>query len=205
MQTPGHVVLPSRYCGILFRSRLEARWAVFLDYLQIPFHYEIEGFRLRSGNYLPDFFLPNLQCFVEIKPSRPSNQETNLALDLARASNKIVYIFWGPIECPSSSRNKGINSAWAFSPSGEITTNHYWSECPKCGAISIQQNGYIKQSACQCPPPLSHYTAERRRILDAYNAAAAYRFDGQRSQINLYPVRVLDCIISLFRSSIGYR
>lgn len=205
MQTAGHVVLPSRYGGILFRSRLEARWAVFLDSLHIPFHYELEGFRLSSGSYLPDFFLPNQQCFIEIKPCRPSDREAALASELAKSTGKPVYIFWGPLDCPSSSRSKGINSAWLFSPIGTISTNHYWSECPNCGAVSIQQNGYIKQSMCSCPPPLSHYTAERRRLLEAYQAAAAYRFDGQRNTITVYPVRVLDCIIDLFRATIRGR
>lgn len=33
----------TRYKGYLFRSRLEARWAVFLDSLGITWEYEKEG------------------------------------------------------------------------------------------------------------------------------------------------------------------
>lgn len=46
------------YNGYLFRSRAEARWAVFFDTLEIPYQYEVEGFDLgRLGPYLPDFFM----------------------------------------------------------------------------------------------------------------------------------------------------
>lgn len=56
------------YNGYRFRSRLEARWAVFFDAADIKYEYEPEGFKLPSGGYLPDFYLPELQVYVEIKP-----------------------------------------------------------------------------------------------------------------------------------------
>ena len=44
------------YDGYKFRSRLEARWAVFFKSLEIKYEYEPEGFMLPSGaKYLPDF------------------------------------------------------------------------------------------------------------------------------------------------------
>lgn len=44
------------YKGYHFRSRLEARWAVFFDALDLDWQYEIEGFQLNDGTmYLPDF------------------------------------------------------------------------------------------------------------------------------------------------------
>jgi hypothetical protein len=58
------------YKGYRFRSRLEARWAVFFDALGIEWEYEKEGYDLgEAGWYLPDFWLPNEQVFVEVKPS----------------------------------------------------------------------------------------------------------------------------------------
>lgn len=47
--------IQTRYAGYLFRSRLEARWAVFFDALGLKWEYEPEGFELPSGRYLPDF------------------------------------------------------------------------------------------------------------------------------------------------------
>lgn len=44
------------YNGYRFRSRLEARWAVFFDALGVDYEYEPEGFDLGDGTrYLPDF------------------------------------------------------------------------------------------------------------------------------------------------------
>ncbi len=62
--------IETRYKGYRFRSRLEARWAVFFDQAGIRYDYEPEGFALPSGAaYLPDFYLPGLGVYVEIKPS----------------------------------------------------------------------------------------------------------------------------------------
>lgn len=57
------------YNGYRFRSRLEARWAVFFDKANIKYEYETEGFQFDDGTaYLPDFYLPWFRCYVEIKP-----------------------------------------------------------------------------------------------------------------------------------------
>lgn len=56
------------YNGFKFRSRLEARWAVFFSELGLKFEYEPEGFELENGDkYLPDFFLPESETYVEVK------------------------------------------------------------------------------------------------------------------------------------------
>lgn len=61
------------YKGYKFRSRLEARWAVFFDEINVPWEYELEGFELKDGTfYLPDFLLrdsggiPDL--WLEVRP-----------------------------------------------------------------------------------------------------------------------------------------
>lgn len=56
------------YNGYRFRSRLEARWAVFFDAINMEYRYEHEGFDLDGTYYLPDFYLPRIDCYVEIKP-----------------------------------------------------------------------------------------------------------------------------------------
>ena len=58
------------YKGHKFRSRLEARWALFFDELDIKWMYEPEGYELNDGvYYLPDFYLPffdgGLYCEVK--------------------------------------------------------------------------------------------------------------------------------------------
>lgn len=62
--------LQTFYNGYRFRSRLEARWAVFFDSLKVNYEYESEGYSLPSGAaYLPDFNLPEIGVFVEVKPT----------------------------------------------------------------------------------------------------------------------------------------
>ena len=50
--------IETEYKGYRFRSRLEARWAVFFDACHVRWEYEPEGFVLPNGQYyLPDFLL----------------------------------------------------------------------------------------------------------------------------------------------------
>lgn len=62
------------YKGIRFRSRLEAKWAVFFDACGVEWEYEPEGYDLGDGiSYLPDFKLHGVvgrgagDLFVEVK------------------------------------------------------------------------------------------------------------------------------------------
>lgn len=65
--------IETEYNGYKFRSRLEARWAVFFDAAGIKYEYEPEGFELEDGTkYLPDFYLPEYDWYVEVKPPRDS-------------------------------------------------------------------------------------------------------------------------------------
>lgn len=69
MESPQLIkAIETRYNGYRFRSRLEARWAVFFDTAGIPYEYEREGYDLGGVRYLPDFWLPVHQLYVEIKP-----------------------------------------------------------------------------------------------------------------------------------------
>lgn len=65
--------IETEYNGMLFRSRTEARWAVFFDACEIKYEYEPEGFYNSrfEEHYLPDFYLPDYDIYVEVKPIRP--------------------------------------------------------------------------------------------------------------------------------------
>jgi hypothetical protein len=73
--------IETRYAGCRFRSRLEARWAVFFDELGIEWEYEPEGFEIDyvegepPFRYLPDFLLPKTQTWVEVKGSESQLQQ----------------------------------------------------------------------------------------------------------------------------------
>jgi hypothetical protein len=57
------------YKGITFRSKLEVVWAMFFDNLGWDWQYEPTFFKLPSGNYLPDFYFPDIHVYAEAKPN----------------------------------------------------------------------------------------------------------------------------------------
>lgn len=67
--------IETRYKGYRFRSRLEARWAVAFASLGIKWNYEPEGFDVCGRLYLPDFFLPDLDLYVEVKANAEAAAE----------------------------------------------------------------------------------------------------------------------------------
>ena len=63
------------YNGYVFRSRLEAKWSFVFSSLGLNYKYEPELFETPIGKYLPDFYMPDLNIFVEIKPFAANNIE----------------------------------------------------------------------------------------------------------------------------------
>jgi hypothetical protein len=70
--------------GITYRSRLEARWALFFEQVFpiYKIHYEPEGYILQDGTwYLPDFEIIGeikgeiFRLFIEIKPINGADEE----------------------------------------------------------------------------------------------------------------------------------
>lgn len=94
--------IPTKYNGVQFRSRLEARWALVFDRSDLDWHYEPEGYQLPSGWYVPDFFVSSTDpgfeysCYCEIKPCFPSEEEIRKAAELAWHLETAVYIYYGP-------------------------------------------------------------------------------------------------------------
>ena len=81
------------YKGYYFRSRLEARWAVFFDVLGWKWEYEKEGYELSSGErYLPDFYFPDKDIFAEIKPK---NEAFEKSKTFSREIKKSIFLLFG--------------------------------------------------------------------------------------------------------------
>lgn len=102
--------IETSYKGYKFRSRLEARWAIFFDELGIKWEYELEGFELPSGKrYLPDFWLSEMNIFVEIKAS-PEFISVKEFMKLVEFGSlkKLMVIFGVPAESIFGEHNKMI-------------------------------------------------------------------------------------------------
>src|SRR5262245_37899249 len=95
--------IETSYKGYRFRSRLEARWAVFFDALELKWEYEKEGYDLGGVYYLPDFWLPEKKSWVEIKADvlAMSEEEVSKAIRFDEAIHRDAteytsyYIFSG--------------------------------------------------------------------------------------------------------------
>jgi hypothetical protein len=132
--------IETRYKGYRFRSRLEARWAVFFDALSVTWEYEKEGYDLGdSGWYLPDFWLPGLNMWVEVKPNAEAwtREATDKAAELCRRTELHVLAVAGrPDEnmaeliTPDSTRTYGVRSALVE-----------WSECEVCKRVTLRPAG----------------------------------------------------------------
>jgi hypothetical protein len=124
--------IETQYKGYRFRSRLEARWAVFFDALDIKWEYEKEGYALKPYKfsesawmnnyreqmkgadndllstvkeltrkfkeissqtifYLPDFWLPEIQSFAEVKPDDWKNMSLIELEKAMRLVNETKY------------------------------------------------------------------------------------------------------------------
>jgi hypothetical protein len=83
--------IETRYAGYRFRSRLEARWAVFFDAMGLKWEYEPEGFELPGGvRYLPDFRIAG--DWFEVKPERDSADKARL---FAESTGQTIYVLDG--------------------------------------------------------------------------------------------------------------
>ena len=85
-QGPTFEAKPTTYAGIELRSHLEADWARTLDGLAIQWEYEPETITLPSGTtYIPDYWLPELGTWIEVKGTGVPRIEKAIELGEARA------------------------------------------------------------------------------------------------------------------------
>lgn len=85
--------IPTWYKNTLFRSRLEARWAVFFETLGIRWEFELQGYDMDGTWYLPDFYLPEFNggTYVEVKPTRFTWDEDQKSIVLCEGSGHSVF------------------------------------------------------------------------------------------------------------------
>lgn len=128
--------IQTRYKGCHFRSRIEARWAVFFDHLKIRWYYEYEGYDLgNAGCYLPDFLLyPGTQnaMWFEVKGRFPSSAELLKAQKLARGTGLSVYVYFEELALPAPADLAEMTEEEFFDHEEEwLWSNEWgWAQCP---------------------------------------------------------------------------
>jgi len=170
--------IETRYNGYRFRSRLEARWAVFFDTLGVAYEYEKEGYDLGdAGWYLPDFWLPQIKLWVEIKPDEPGPRAINKAIALVQQSRQWASIYYGQF-------GQGTRLKLFYLTDPSVPHDQFpeviWVECDGCGGLSVVALPYSTDEFCRpnCGSNCGgRLRADGPRILDAYIAARSARFE----------------------------
>lgn len=137
--------IQTEYKGYRFRSRLEARWAVFFDTLGLEYEYEPEGFDCAGVWYLPDFRIidPSTDGFdlwLEIKPQRPlTGAEKRKVLAFSIFPRGWFRILSGsPWADSSGVAYQTIHASARGSGKPFIkATRELWIECLHCGEVSL--------------------------------------------------------------------
>lgn len=149
------------------RSRAEARWACFMDRAGIEWSYESEGYELDGARYLPDFYLPSQDCWLEVKGAKPDQQAIDKAMRLSKASSKQVYIISGEV-----GPEYRLDSFW---PRACVT--YRWCMCLSCKMVGIANRGNAATLPCACFQSDEYYVSDNwRKIADALLAARQERF-----------------------------
>jgi len=146
-------VIQTWYADTYFRSRLEARWAVFFDLLGVKWEYEKEGYDLDGVWYLPDFWLPDQKIWIEIKGESPTDDEEAKVAALVEETGCNGYILHGTIPGDDDFANYIV---WYASEDLEGSTiamsdeGQYFCICPECGIFGIVYSGWAHRLSCTC-------------------------------------------------------
>ncbi len=199
--------IETEYAGCRFRSRIEARWAVFFDHLGIEWQYEAQGYELPSGRYLPDFWLPKILvgvadghagpsrgAFFEVKGPEPTRDEMWRCVELGVATGTPAFIAWGghpdPSEVYYGRRPDGssgiVRPFWARALGSDEDRRNDWAgfryEFALEGLPCWQIQPCCGQVALGWPGKArcGCFTAalsDHQRLLDAHRAARSARFE----------------------------
>lgn len=150
--------IQTEYSGYLFRSRLEARWAVFFDALKLHWEYEPEGFELGKGvRYLPDFRITHpcyVPFYVEVKPAKlalTKKESSKLWKFIELIANDeqdggFLIVRGDPLEADAflGGRFGGVKK------SGELDFNgfvQFWILTSNCAPVALHQAGKVARMA----------------------------------------------------------
>lgn len=174
--------IPTTYKGYRFRSRVEARWAVFLDALNADWTYESEGFDLDGTKYLPDFWVRDWDCWIEVKGAAASPEELQKCRLLADASKKRVLLLSGEpgmhkdknsykiTMFASDDTDREVTDGWEFGE-GRRCSREIWLVSEEWGAFTLKPVAHDRDDGY----PLSGSSAYA--IGTALAAARAARFE----------------------------
>lgn len=118
----------TEYKGILYRSKLEAQWAYYMDLIGVPYQYEYKKFQLVGRKYTPDFMI-NRKVYLEIKPEVITLDTIQKVSDLAVLHKLQVFL------CSGDFYN-GYEIMRA-DPTGNFTFDYDFVRCVRCNSLKL--------------------------------------------------------------------
>lgn len=156
------MIIETGYKGYRFRSRLEARWAVFLDNLPMQWQYEKEGYRLHDGSlYLPDFWLAELGIWLEIKGDAPTPEEIRKCEQLRDETGRAVLLFsglpferWGTLFAWDLTDSSGGSSEWTVAWGQDADDQSEYHFYLQCDELDTWRREVFCDAQMQVPMPI---------------------------------------------------
>ena len=108
------------YRGIKFRSRWELYTSKLLLYSDTPFKYEPQRFFLTNTiSVLPDFYIPHLDLWIEVKGSY--SKKDMIIKSLFSKTHRIIYLGKKELEFISGKKSSFLSSPnmLTYSPSAD--------------------------------------------------------------------------------------
>jgi hypothetical protein len=195
------------YSGRIFRSRLEARWAVFLDLLDVNWDYEPSFYQVGEELfYLPDFYLPDHQLWLEVKGA-PFMDTASMAKVLASVAGPMRIplreapytpsdrlLLGGPFRAlkhglmpvhtliaPAGPNLAALShAAFDIEPDGRASLNTLgdpWDTTPATGIKASRRPTPARLQLLLEPEPQLRASTVPDRIARAYNGAYRLSFD----------------------------
>lgn len=153
----------------IFDSRLEARWAVFMRLLGVPFQPELANYRFPGGEtYTPDFFLPDKEMHLEIKPQKPDLEAIAKARLVASYSRQKCTILFGDLSAPFSLFDKSTEPFRYSNPYMGMAWDKFGRQMPGV-TMWVLRRGHVWLELVQDPSADGAWADWR--VLAAYRAA----------------------------------
>jgi len=190
------------YKGYCFRSRLETRWALFFEFLGIDYLYECKKFSLPDGRiYTPDFYLPKMFVWIEIKPLYPTEEEREKAQTLSRVLSTMsnqpwrVLLIYGDCEPPFIKKHHPGAMAIEFFSDKLPEEPCIWVQCSECHRMDVIRRGHHVN--CSCPSKNQQDPIRPALQLKmAFEHAKKFDFEGYNQHLqNYYENMDLDKIL----------
>lgn len=144
---PERLAKPMQWNGWQFRSQAEAYAAMFLTKLGVSFQYEPEAYALDGGEPTrPDFWLPDLNAWLEIKGSDTFDDRQVRRLSEAQAS-VTLYVAIAPLWVRASN-GRNTRNLLVYNRGERVDHRYEFCRCARCRQWTIQYLGYQSRHDC---------------------------------------------------------